>query len=147
MQELDNVIKGLNDAVAALKVMIAKARQATANAELLAGRAKAEFSQLDVLRAALDERDEAISIKESAILSAEELAKEKDNIEVLRATLANERQEFSSYRQREEAKLVQRAADLDAGARDLLAREKALVEEQASYKEKLLADITKKMGF
>jgi hypothetical protein len=146
MNELDEVVKGLNDAAAALKAMTAQAKQAIADAELLANKARTEFTQLDALRTALDERDEAISFKESAILSAEDLAKEKDKIEALRANLANEQQAFARDKANKESVLAGKEADLAAQAKDITRREADLVAEKESYKEKLLADIKKKMG-
>lgn len=146
MNELDAVVKGLNEAVAALKAMTAQAKQAVANADALAASARSEYDKLDLLRSSLDERDEAIALKEQAVLSAEDLAKEKDKVEALRADLANERQAFVRSKLNTESILAQKMADLDAQLKDIARREADLIAEKDSYKADLLADIKKKMG-
>jgi hypothetical protein len=146
MNEIDAVLKGLMDATTAFKTMTAKAKQAIAEAELLAERARQEFVSLDTLRTALDARDEAIAEKEASVLAAEDLAKEKDKIEAQNAALDNARKTFAREKQNAESVLLQREADLQAQLKDIARREADLVAEKDAYKENLLVDIKKKMG-
>jgi hypothetical protein len=146
MKELDTVLEHLNAAVGVLKTLTTQARQAIAGAELLANKARQEFDQLDALRVSLEERDAEISLKEQAVLSAEDVAKEKDKVSALRADLDNERTLFARVKAEAESVIAQREADVSAQSKDLARREAELKKEKETYKENLLADIKKNMG-
>jgi len=146
MNELEVVIKALNDAAAALKSMTAKAKKAIANAELLAASAKTEYAKLDGLRAALGEREDLLSTKERSVLSGEALAVEQDKVAAALADLENRKKALSYEKSEWQAKYDQEKADLMTDRAALDAGFKDLEKEKQAYKEDIFLAIKKKMG-
>jgi hypothetical protein len=146
MEALEAVVKGLNDAVVALKNMTAKAARAISDAEILAAEAKAMVAKVEEARKDVELREKAVAGKEGALLSGEDLAAERDKVEAALAALSNDRQAFNRFCSERKAFFDQEAANLKDAQSALDAAWAELEAEKKEYKVKILEEITKKVG-
>ncbi len=134
MDVIKEIIKKLSDALVQLQ-------QLSELATKKMGEAKEIQAESQQRLTAVEAREEATTLKEGRIRSAEKLDEEQEVLERGQSELVNSQKAFDRKCSARTAEIDQMKADIVAPLEDIKRREEALKEEKRTYKEKILSKL------
>lgn len=137
---------GLVEVISQLKILAATARKNIADAVEASQKAQQMQKDLTDKLVAVKLREDATVSKEKKILTAEEIAKAKDDLEAGWVDLANKTKAFERDCSEKRAVLEQLLSDVVVERKALNDRMAALEKERADYKFKILEEFAKTAG-